>query len=114
MVDANARSKRLKPRFEPTTFYGQLRHIFVVKLPATPELELEQPQTLILAAVTECKITAHNDLDMHYYSTESPLQVVDMSSVQCLVGRIKTTHGNKWVIIDRSGSLARPYYDPDA
>jgi hypothetical protein len=70
-------------------------------------------ETIILAAISECKITAHNDLDMHYYRDEGALQVVDISTVQCLVGRIKTTNGRDWAIIDRSGSLARPYYDPD-
>jgi len=30
---------------------------------------------------------------------------VDVSSIQCLVGRVKD--GNQWAIVDRSGSLAR-------
>ncbi|KAJ7710910.1 hypothetical protein B0H17DRAFT_914593, partial [Mycena rosella] len=113
LVNANARSKRLAPRYELTTFYGQLRHIFVLKLPPAAELDLTEETTLILAAVTQCKITAHNDLDMHYYREEGPLEVVDITSVQCLVGRLRTTTKKDWVIADRSGSLARPYFDPD-
>ncbi|KAJ7801429.1 hypothetical protein B0H14DRAFT_3783311 [Mycena olivaceomarginata] len=113
LVDANARNSRLQPRYVLTTSYGQLQHIFVVTLRAAVELGLEEPETIILAAVTECEITAHNDLDMHYYRREHPVQIVEMTSIQCLVGRIKTTNGHDWVIIDRSGSLARPHYDPD-
>jgi hypothetical protein len=113
LVDANARNKRLAERLKLVTFYGQLRHIFVLTMQPAAELELKEAETIILAAISECKITAHNDLDMHYYRDEGALQVVDISTVQCLVGRIKTTNGRDWAIIDRSGSLARPYYDPD-
>jgi len=46
-----------------------------------------------------------------YYKEEGRLEVVDMTSVQCLVGRVKV--GNKWAIIDRSTTLSQPFYDPD-
>ncbi|KAJ7780776.1 hypothetical protein DFH07DRAFT_865227 [Mycena maculata] len=113
LVDANARYARMAQRFEPVSFYGQLQNIFVVKLPAASELELESETTLILAAVRKCEIEFKNDLDMHYYWRDGPVEVVDVSSIQCLVGRIKTTDKKHWVVIDRSGNLARPYYDPD-
>ncbi|KAJ7131920.1 hypothetical protein C8R46DRAFT_924112 [Mycena filopes] len=113
LVDANAQRPRLAPRFVPTTFYGQLQNIFVVKLPAADELQLQTETTLILAAVRPCIITMKNDLDMHYYKKDGGVEVVDMSCIQCLVGRFKTTDKKTWVIIDRSGNLARPYYDPD-
>ncbi|KAJ7637883.1 hypothetical protein DFH06DRAFT_1002012 [Mycena polygramma] len=113
LVDQNARSRRLAPRFQLTNFYGQLQNIFVVKLPPVEEFNLAEETTLILAAVTRCTIIGHNDLDMHYYREEGPLQVIDINSVQCLVGRIKTLNKKIWAIIDRSGSLARPYWDPD-
>ncbi|KAJ6540310.1 hypothetical protein B0H19DRAFT_1036237 [Mycena capillaripes] len=113
LVDTNARRPRLAPLYEPVTFYGQLQNIFVVRLPPARELQLKEETTLILAAIRKCEITVRNDLDMHYYRKDGPVEVVDMSTVQCLVGRIKTTDGKHWVVIDRSGNLARPYYDPD-
>ncbi|KAF7348742.1 hypothetical protein MVEN_01393300 [Mycena venus] len=113
LVDQNARHARLAPRFIPVDFYGQLQNIFVVKLPPADELNLTEETTHILAAVTQCEITAKNDLDMHYYHKEGPLQVVDITTLQCVVGRVKTTDKRHWVIIDRSGSMARAYYDPD-
>ncbi|KAJ7029445.1 hypothetical protein C8F04DRAFT_962791 [Mycena alexandri] len=111
LVDANTRRARLAPRYTLETFFGQLQHIFVVKLPPAAELELTEETTIFLAAVTECKFTARNSLDMHYYRLEGPLQIVDIKSVQCLVGRVKTTDQKNWVVIDRSGSLARPFVD---
>ncbi|KAJ6578960.1 hypothetical protein B0H10DRAFT_2236012 [Mycena sp. CBHHK59/15] len=115
LVDANAGNRRLAPRYHPATFYGQLQNIFVVKLPISDELGLKDETTLILAAVHRCETYARKDvdLDIHYYQKEGRLEVVDMTSIQCLVGRVKTTNGKDWAIIDRSGSLARPYSDPD-
>jgi hypothetical protein len=77
LVNANARNKRLAERLKPVTLYGQLRHIFGVTIQPAEELELEKAKTIILAAISECKITAHNDLDIHYYHDEGALQVVD-------------------------------------
>ncbi|KAJ7845937.1 hypothetical protein B0H14DRAFT_2357867, partial [Mycena olivaceomarginata] len=68
---------------------------------------------LSLAAVTECKMNAHNSAGMQYFQKEGSLEVIDMTAVQCLVERIKTTDGRYWAIIDRSRSCARPYYDPE-
>lgn len=49
-------------------------------------------------------------LDIHSFSKErDSLEVVDITSVQCLVGRIKYQKDN-WAIIDRSGKLARAMY----
>ncbi|KAJ6592451.1 hypothetical protein B0H19DRAFT_1204792 [Mycena capillaripes] len=88
LVDVNARRARLAPKFELVTFYGQLQNIFV--------------------------ITAKNDLDMHYYQKNGPVEVVDITTIQCLVGRMKTTDNRHWVLLDRSGTLARPYHDADS
>ncbi|KAG6822479.1 hypothetical protein H0H92_013719, partial [Tricholoma furcatifolium] len=97
--------RRRTPEFEPRSFFGQLDTILVVPLPATTNLELAEPTTLILAAVHSCTILAHNDLDVHYYKQLGRTEVVDVSSIQCLVRRIKV--GNMWAIIDHSGSMAR-------
>lgn len=82
-----------------------------MKLPTTPDLALAEPTTLILAAIHTCDIEAHNSLDMHYYSKFGRTEVVDITSVQCVVGRVKSR--NRWAILDRTGGMARAYYDPD-
>lgn len=112
LVDRNARNRRMTPEFHPESFFGQLQRIFVVRLPATPDLDLVEPTTLILALIRQCDIVAHNSLDMHYYKKLTYTEVVDMGSVQCVVGRIYDR--GCWVILDRSGSMACGYYDPTA
>ncbi|PPR00475.1 hypothetical protein CVT26_009682 [Gymnopilus dilepis] len=108
LVDQNARRRNLPPNFIPKTFYGQLQHLILVQMPATEELGLTESQTLILGSIRTCTIEAQNDLDMHYYKDHGRTEVVDVSTIQCLVGRVKDR--SFWVIIDRSGKLARPEF----
>jgi hypothetical protein len=105
LIDEHAWEPHLA-HFLPVTFYGQLQNIFVMKLPSSPELGLKKNTTLILAAIHKCNITLHNNLNMHYYQKDGPVEVMDILSAQCLVGRIKTTDKKNWVIIDHSGDLA--------
>jgi hypothetical protein len=111
LIDINAHVRRRAPEFELQSFFGQLEHIFVIKLPATADLKLTEPTTLILVSIRTCDVEAHNSLDMHFYSKMGRTEVVDITSVQCVVGRVKTR--NSWAILDRSGGLARAYYDPN-
>jgi hypothetical protein len=50
-------------------------------------------------------------LDIRFTSNEGALDVVDITNLQCLVGRIRDR--DKWAIIDRSGNLARALYVDD-
>jgi len=111
LVDKNARFVNAEPHFVPETFYGQLQHIFAIKMPAARQLGISQPEILILGALLTCSIEEHNDLDMHYYKTHGRTEVVDITTVQCLVGRVKDR--GSWAIIDRSGSLARATFELD-
>ena len=105
-MDKNARSSRRAPEFVPETFYGQLQHIFVVKMP-----QLLGGETLILGSILTCNIEEKNELDMHHYKMHGRTEVVDITTVQCLVGRIKDR--GSWTIIDRSGKLARATFELD-
>ena len=65
---------------------------------------------MILAAIRTCILEDSNTLlvealDIHDYTKEGALHVVDVTSVQCLVARVKDEM--RWSILDRSGSLAR-------
>ena len=71
-------------------------------MPATHELQLDEPETVIFASIKNCTIERENDLDMHYYWKEGYTELVD---IQCLVGCIFDC--GWWTIIDRSGKLAR-------
>lgn len=105
LVDRNASRRNACLEFVPETFYGQLQHIFLVEMPIAMELGIQEPQTLILGSILTCDIEAQNDLDMHYYKRHGRTEVVDITTIQCLVGRVKDR--DWWVIIDRSGKLAR-------
>ena len=111
-VDIHAKNKKRKPEHVLETFYGQLQHLFVVKFKpqARDELGLEddEPLTIFLAAIKNCvldKPATIQALDIHFYSKLGPLHVIDVTSLQCVVGRVRD--GTRWGIIDRSGALAR-------
>jgi len=75
-------------------------------MPATQDLRLDSPETVILASIKNCPIEHHNDLDMHYYrNVDGYTEIVDIAAIQCLVGRVFDR--GWWMIIDRSGKLAR-------
>ncbi|KAJ7745839.1 hypothetical protein DFH07DRAFT_869646 [Mycena maculata] len=112
LVDKYARFKRRAPEYELKTFYGQLTHIYRVYFPAACVLlKIKEPTTYIFAAIRDCVLEPDDPqllgLDIHFYSRTGQLSVVDMTSVQSLVGRVPTGTNPEWAVIDRSGSLAR-------
>jgi len=87
LVDRNARFSRKPVAFEARIFFGQLQNIFVIKIPASPVLELKETTTLILAAVRTCTNPQRKrENNVYYYSWEGSLEVIDLNCVQCLVG----------------------------
>lgn len=112
-IDLHARKKKCEPKHKLQTFYGQLQHLFVVRLDdiaAHEDLGFEddEPTTIFLAAIKTCVLdetVTLRDLDIHYYLQHGALHVVDVNSIQALVGRVQD--GNRWAIIDQSGVLAR-------
>lgn len=107
-MDEYARFRRRETVLQQQTFYGQLLHIVVADLKAIP-FAGAGPSTVVLGIIRSCPVeTTHRSLDIHYYSKEGALDVVDINSVQCVVGRIRDR--NRWAIIDRSGSLSRALY----
>ncbi|KAH6909680.1 hypothetical protein BKA70DRAFT_1474827 [Coprinopsis sp. MPI-PUGE-AT-0042] len=109
-VDRHANQRRRKPEYELKTCYGQLEHIFCVTFhdtAASTTLGLKG-DTVILAAIRGCVLTNKTipGLDVHFYANLGALEVVDITTIQALVGRVPDgSHG--WAIIDRSGNLAR-------
>jgi hypothetical protein len=82
---------------------------------ACEALGLNGPTTIMLAAIWTCILTNNtafpDNIDIHYYSREGALHVLDVTGIQCLVGRVRD--GNHWAIIDCSGSLACAMYLAD-
>ncbi|KAF9058462.1 hypothetical protein BDP27DRAFT_1241042, partial [Rhodocollybia butyracea] len=110
LVDLNTRRRRVQPVYQKQSFYGQLQHILVVTLPAAEELGLNSQTTFVLAAIHRCQVqgTSHNGAA--YYEQMGALEVVDMSAVQCLIGRIEAVNDMRKFVIDRTGTLQSSYY----
>lgn len=111
-IDKFARRQRHTPEYELQTFYGQIEHIYTVRFEnPTALMTLQLPHdTVILAAVRVCVLDGHSDLqglDIHFFSKQGSLDIVDITTLQCVVGRVKDTQPGTWGIIDRSGGLAR-------
>ena len=117
LVDRFAHMCRRKPKLEPQTFYGQLEHLYLINFVCS-DTRVDPQEPIILAAIRNCKIrdpgpTELEGLDIHLYDTTGSLDLVDVTSIQALVGRVKfTVDSGGWAIIDRSGSLARAEWDP--
>ena len=102
LVDRNARYLRRTPDFEEKTFFGQLGRILFLELTPAPKLHLAEPTTIILAVIREVKAKLRDGL--YYYEEFGADEVVDLETIQCVVGRVQDR--GKWAIIDRSDSMA--------
>jgi len=101
-VDRYAHQKRRKPEFEPQNFFGQLKHILILELPSSAKLNLAALTTIILALIQGVKATLTNGI--YYYKIPGIDEIVDLTTVQCIVGRIQDKGG--WAIIDWSDEMA--------
>ncbi|KAF7349597.1 hypothetical protein MSAN_01685200 [Mycena sanguinolenta] len=111
LVDENARYPRRAAKYVKQTFYGQLTHLYWVHFPTSaPSLKIPEPTTYILAAIRACDLkpddTQLRGLDIHFYQGYGHLDVIDVTALQALVGRVPAQN-NEWAIIDRSGAPAR-------
>ena len=82
-------------------FFGQLNRILLLELPTAQRLKLDEPTTVIVAVIREAKATLKNGI--YYYKNMGVEEVVDLSTLQCVVGRIWDR--DEWAIIDRSDNV---------
>ena len=101
-MDRYARQRKRIPEFEVQNFFGQLQRILVLELPSTPRLNIAMPTTVILALIKNVKVTLTDSV--YYYKGFGADEVVDLTTVQCVVGRIWDRDG--WAIVDRSDNVA--------
>ncbi|TFK82780.1 hypothetical protein K466DRAFT_499707 [Polyporus arcularius HHB13444] len=112
LVDRNARHRNAAVQLQRATFYGRLEHVLAVYCPPILGSSLRTSETVLFAVVRTCDIEeTHSSLDIHYYSKETTLDVLDITTIQCLVGRIRDR--GRCAIIDHSGALSRAIYDED-
>jgi hypothetical protein len=83
-----------------------LKSILKFDLPAGIAPLVTETTTLVLAMIRSTDVSYETPLKIPYYKEFGPLEVVDMSTVMCIVGRVKD-HRGRWGIVDRSGKSAR-------
>ncbi|RXW22014.1 hypothetical protein EST38_g3827 [Candolleomyces aberdarensis] len=110
LVDRNAAYRNKPVDFQLTTCFGQLYQIFLIRLPPAPALDIAAPTVVLLAAIHKCDVELKDqDLDFHYYRNMSHLDLVDITCIKALVGRV--AWDGWWAIIDRSGKLSRGHFE---
>lgn len=123
MVDVNTRYRNRPAVFERQTFFGQLQHILVVNLGPVPSATppLLSAKTLLLAAIKPCieerppgrsrqaTTTSGNvTRGITYYKRLGALDLVDIRTIQCVVGRVQDR--GYFGIIERVGTVSTTLY----
>ncbi|KAL1709322.1 hypothetical protein EV121DRAFT_195203 [Schizophyllum commune] len=127
LVDQHADDLNAEEEFVAQAFYGQLKHIFLVTLPAAARKDLdcsdddnaeeetgEDPIILFLAGIQTCNTEDDPEIPNPVYTTMGRYEVVDVHSIECLIGRTpRKGSRHRWAIIDRSSAINRSIYIPD-
>ena len=100
-MDQHARHRRKTPDYEMQNFFGQLNCILLLELPSARRLNLNKPTTVIVVVIREVKATLRNGI--YYYKNFGVEEIVDLSTLQCVVGRIRDR--DEWAIIDWSDDV---------
>jgi hypothetical protein len=96
------------------TFFGRLEHVVSFTLPTAQELGLDEPLYIVFTAIRTCNIantTADIATGLDYLTGFSSLDILDLSCLQCVIGRVDTR--GRVAVIDRTGSLQRSWYNDD-
>ena len=111
LVDRNAQYENHPVINKAQMFYKQLLHILVLDIKPIPTAVLPKntSTTVVLRVIRTCVMDSnHNVLDIHYYKNHGHIDVVKITTIQCVVGRIKDR--GCFAIIDQSGALAHPEF----
>jgi hypothetical protein len=94
-------------------FFGRLERVLSFTLPPSPRLGLESSLPIVFIVVSTCQLLDDSDLGLGvaYYRTFSAVDVLDLTTAQCVIGRVKVA--NRWATIDRTGELQRSWYNED-
>jgi hypothetical protein len=100
-----------------TVGYGRLDFLLAITLPADEYFGIDEPQTHVLAHITEAK-DVDNDATMNLvtYREYGRSFILDVKNVENVCGRILTkgvVGRGEWAIIDRSAGVARTNFQVD-
>ncbi|KAF8868691.1 hypothetical protein BD779DRAFT_1459489, partial [Infundibulicybe gibba] len=105
-VDQNCRHRSQSAIPGERVYYGQVVHLIAFQLPPTcpfAPTDLDRPMTLALAAIAPIKPTSFDEFGMPSYKDLGPIEVVDVPTIQCVVGRVKDR--GVWTIIERDAII---------
>ncbi|KAF8345262.1 hypothetical protein F5887DRAFT_1061833 [Amanita rubescens] len=93
-IDKNRRFRNKRVELEERTYYGQLRRVLVIKKP-------QEAKDILLAVVQSIKVDeTPGGCNITFYKEMGPSYVVDLNTVECVVGRIWDRE--RWAIVDRA------------
>jgi hypothetical protein len=103
------RNHHREPEMVDRDFWGQLLKIFVLQLTDEQAQSLGQPtaRPVVLASIrrVDAKKSKYGIVS---YKHERGLDVVDVNSLQCVVGRVY--YDRQWFILDRSAPKERAIF----
>ncbi|KAI0055125.1 hypothetical protein BV25DRAFT_1770760, partial [Artomyces pyxidatus] len=102
LIDRHERRQNHPEELVAKDFYGQLRLIIVIPIPASGDLRQPRPETIALAVIRPAKAKVKTGA-AEPLSIPGPIDVVDLQSLQCVVGRVR--HDHEWALVDRSEPL---------
>ncbi|RXW12674.1 hypothetical protein EST38_g13181 [Candolleomyces aberdarensis] len=113
LVDERQRSRQGPTQLCAKLQFGRLTHILLLKVPPTPILNVTEATSIAFAVIEECEkpVQHPSGLDIYFYSKTKSAEVVDITTVKALVGRV--FWDNKWAIFDRNGKLEQALFAED-
>ena len=100
-VDVNERHRNLPIQLVTRIFFGQVQRFLALEVPPTfPCTHGDAPTTLLLAVINTIKLVAQTAVGMVCYKDVGPVEVIDASRIEGLVGRVEDR--DMWVIVERS------------
>jgi hypothetical protein len=107
-VDIHRRNHQRAPEFVRHTFYGQLKQVLVLPIQGQLADALGQPNDgfIILAAIAGCD-NVSKDNGYTYYKGLKGVELVNLKTIENVIGRVPTHRAGEFGIVDRSGALSR-------
>jgi hypothetical protein len=97
---------KLKP------FFGEVQRVLEIRMPKARELGIKKPETVVFVEIQSCDMEPTRapgklrGVDIWLYpGMEDGTEIIDLTTVQCLVGRIRWD--GWWAVFDRSGAAKR-------
>jgi hypothetical protein len=100
-------------------FYGQVQYFIVIEpAAATPDGSTTPHDSgaFLLASILPCKLLDQKEtgeLRIPCYRQHEALEVVDIRTIEGLVGRVHDRHRNFWALIEREGEFWRLQFADD-